>query len=103
MSYNNHEGTSLKVGRFRADKPKEHRMVVSVTGMDCASCAFGIEERIKKVKGVKEVKTAVILNKFFIYYDPQLVEPSAIKKIIDSTGYKNYITVEGNKDDEQEK
>jgi len=103
MSSNNHEETSIKGGRFTADKPKEHRMIVSVTGMDCASCAFGIGERIKKAKGVKEVKTAVILNKFFIYYDPQLVEPSTIKKIIDSTGYKNYITVEGNKDEEQEK
>jgi copper chaperone CopZ len=79
-------------------------MVVSVTGMDCASCAFGVGERIKKVKGVRDVKAAVILNKFFIYYDPQLVEPSAIKKIIDSTGYNNYITVEKtNQDNEQEK
>ena len=76
-------------------------MVVSVTGMDCAACAFGIGERIKKVKGVREVKTAVILNKFFIYYDPQLVEPSAIKKMIDSTGYKNYITVEKENEDNE--
>ncbi len=70
------------------------RMVVSVSGMDCLACSLVLEDELKKLKGIKEVKTSVILNKIFIYYDSSLVEASAIKRIIDKTGYRTEVTVE---------
>ena len=73
---------------------EKNRVVVSVTRMSCATCAFAIEKQIKKLKGVNDVKAAIMLNKVFIDYDPRLVDSATIKKEIDKTGYKSYMTVE---------
>ena len=35
-----------------------------------------------------------MLNKVFIDYDPKLVDSSTIRKAIDKTGFKSYMTVE---------
>jgi len=78
-------------GEKRAEKS---RLIVSVTGMDCATCAFAIEKQVKKIKGIDDVKAAIMLNKVFINYDPDLVDSATIRKAIDKTGYKSYMTVE---------
>jgi len=75
-------------------KAEKNRVIVSVTGMNCATCALAIEKQVKKVKGVKDVKTAMMLNKVFIDYDPNFVDSTTIRKAIDKTGYKSYMTVE---------
>jgi Cu+-exporting ATPase len=67
---------------------------VSVTGMDCATCALAIEKQVGKVKGVNDVKTAIMLSKVFIDFDPNLVNSVTIRKAIDKTGYKSYMSVE---------
>lgn len=69
-------------------------MIVSVTGMACATCALAIEKQITKMKGIDDVKTAIMLNKVFIDYDPDLVDSTTIKKAIDKTGYKSYMSIE---------
>ena len=73
---------------------EKNRVVVSVTRMSCATCGFAIEKQVKKLSGVSDVKAAIMLNKVFIDYDPKLVDPATIKKAIDRTGYKSYMTVE---------
>jgi len=75
-------------------RAEKSRLVVSVTGMDCATCAFTIEKQVKKMKGIDDVKAAIMLNKIFIDYDSSLVDSAAIRKAIDKTGYKSYMTVE---------
>lgn len=75
-------------------KEEKSRVIVSVTGMDCATCAFAIEKQVKKLKGVKDVKAAIMLNKVFIDYDPKSIDSATIRKAIDKTGYKSYMTVE---------
>ena len=51
-------------------------------------------KQVKKMKGIDDVKTAIMLNKVFIDYDPSLVDSAAIRKAIDKTGYKSYMSVE---------
>jgi copper chaperone CopZ len=46
-----------------------------------------------KISGVNDVKTAVMLNKVFIDYDPKLVDSFTIRKAVDKTGFKSYMTV----------
>ena len=46
------------------------------------------------MKGIDDVKAAIMLNKIFIDYDSSLVDSAAIRKAIDKTGYKSYMTVE---------
>ncbi|MDQ1280639.1 MAG: P-type Cu+ transporter [Thermoproteota archaeon] len=73
---------------------EKNRIVVSVTRMNCATCGFAIEKQVKKLRGVSDVKAAIMLNKVFIDYDPKLVDSATIKKAIDKTGYKSYMAIE---------
>jgi len=75
-------------------KAEKSRLIVSVTGMDCATCAFAIEKQVKKMKGIDDVRAAIMLDKIFIDYNPKLVDSAAIRKAIDKTGYKSYMTIE---------
>jgi len=75
-------------------RPGKSRVIVSVTGMSCTTCALAIEKRVKKMNGVTDVKAAIMLNKVFIDYDPNFVDSAAIRKAIDKTGYKSHIAVE---------
>jgi Cu+-exporting ATPase len=75
-------------------RAEKSRLIVSVIGMDCATCAFAVEKQVKKMKGIDDVKTAIMLNKIFIDYNPNLVNSATIRKAIDKTSYKSYMTVE---------
>jgi copper chaperone CopZ len=81
----------------KTKKEKTHekaRIVVSVKEISCTVCAAAIQKQVMKLNGVDDVKTAVMLNKVFIDYDPKLVDSLSIRKAIDRTGFKSYMTVE---------
>ena len=48
------------------------------------------------MKGIQDVKTAIMLNKVFIDYNPKLVDTAKIRIAIDKTGFKSYMTIEKN-------
>jgi len=77
-------------------KVEKTRIVVSVREISCTVCAQAIEKQVKKINGIEDVKTAIMLNKVFIDYDPKLVDSTTIRKAIDKTGFKSYMTVEEN-------
>jgi copper chaperone CopZ len=81
----------------KTKKEKTHekaRIVVSVKEISCTVCAAAIQKQVMKLNGVDDVKTAVMLNEVFIDYDPKLVDSLSIRKAIDRTGFKSYMTVE---------
>jgi copper chaperone CopZ len=91
--------TKTKVERKMAETKKEKktekaRIVVSASEISCTVCATAIQKQVMKINGIEDVKTAVMLNKVFIDYDPKLVDSSTIRKAIDKTGFKSYMTVE---------
>jgi Cu+-exporting ATPase len=88
------EGSQEKTGEARETNAGNSRMVVSVRDISCVTCGLAIEKQVKKIEGVEDVKTAVMLNKVFIDYDPKLVDSGTIRKAIDKTGYKSYMNVE---------
>jgi Cu+-exporting ATPase len=90
------KSTSHK-GESEEDRAERARVVVSVTRISCATCARAIEKQVGKMEGIKDVKTAVMLNKVFIDYDPKLIDSGTIRKAIDKTGYKSYMTIEQNR------
>jgi Cu+-exporting ATPase len=95
MSANKKEKERIAEKKAEDEKKTEKsRLVVSVTGMDCATCTFAIEKQVKKIKGIDDVKAAIMLNKVFIDYDPNIVDSVTIRKAIDKTGFKSYVTVE---------
>ena len=70
------------------------RIVVSVKEISCTVCAAAIQKQVMKLDGVDDVKTVVMLNKVFIDYDPKLVDSLSIRKAIDRTGFKSYMTIQ---------
>ncbi len=75
---------------------EKSRIVVSVRDINCTVCANAIQKQVMKISGIDDVKTAVMLNKVFIDYNPRLVDSSTIRKAIDKTGFKTYLTVKEN-------
>ena len=75
-------------------KAEKARVVVSVKEISCTVCAQAIEKQVKKMKGIIDVRTAIMLNKVFIDYDPKLVDSAAIRKAVEKTGFKSYMTIE---------
>ncbi len=73
--------------------PDKARIVVSVREINCTVCATAIQKQVMKMPGINNVETAVMLNKVFIDYNPQLVDSATIRKAIDKTGFKSYMTV----------
>jgi P-type Cu+ transporter len=73
------------------EERKVARAVFLVRNIDCTACALGIEKRVKKVTGVKDVRAAVMLNEVFIDYDESEVDASEIMKAIEKSGYSNYL------------
>jgi Cu+-exporting ATPase len=71
---------------------KAKRIVFSVRNIDCTTCAIAIEKRLKKVDGIENVGSAIMLNKVFVDYDESKVGISEIKKAIKQAGYSNYVT-----------
>ncbi len=68
------------------------RAVFSVRNIDCATCALGIEKRLKKLEGIENVGSSVMLNKIFVDYDQSKVSISEIMDAIKEAGYSGYLT-----------
>jgi len=83
-------------GTRKGKKTEKARIVVSVSEISCAVCATAIQKQVMKIRGIGDVRTSVMLNKVFVDYDPKLVDSSTIRKAIDKTGFKSYMTVEEN-------
>ena len=75
---------------------KRKRAVFSVTNMDCVTCSMAIEKKLKRLDGIKEVGSAVMLNKIFVDYDDSKLSLAVIKKTIKDAGYANYVTSDHN-------
>jgi copper chaperone CopZ len=91
------ETTASAEDEVKREKVGKSHMVVFVRNISCITCGLAIEKQVKKIKGVEDVKTAVMLNKVFIDYDRKLVDSDTIRKAIDKTGYKIYMKVEEEK------
>ncbi len=74
-----------------AGQPKIKRAVFGVRGMDCATCALGIEKRLKGVGGVESVKAAIMLNKVFVDYNESKIDASGVSAAIQKSGYANHL------------
>jgi Cu+-exporting ATPase len=68
-------------------------VVFRVREISCSVCGLAIEKQVKKMDGVKGVRTAVMLNKVFVDFDPSKIDLDRIKKAVDKTGYGTYLTL----------
>jgi copper chaperone CopZ len=83
-------------GSKKKNSTEKSRIVISVSDINCTVCATAIQKQVMKIPGIEDVKTSIMLNKVFIDYDPKLVDTSTIRKAIDKTGFKSYMTIKEN-------
>ena len=75
---------------MRGEKSKKpSRAVFAVRGASCVTCSLAIEKQVKKVAGVEDVKSAIMLNEVFVDYDASKVDVERIMEAIRKTGYSN--------------
>ncbi len=63
-------------------------VVLEVEGMTCNACASHIQTALSEIKGVHRASVEYETGKGVVEYDPALVQPEALIKRIDETGYK---------------
>jgi copper chaperone CopZ len=63
-------------------------VVLDVKGMTCTACASHIQTALSEVKGVHRASVEYETGKGVVEYDPALVQPEALIKRVDETGYK---------------
>ena len=61
---------------------------LTVSGMTCASCVAHVEEALKGVKGVSDVRVNLATNKATLAYVPLEASLAAMKEAVDDMGYE---------------
>jgi len=69
-------------------KEEKNRIVLSIGGMSCVTCAQTIEKRLPKLKGIIYATINFAAEKAIIDYDPNVVDQKAIEKAISEVGYR---------------
>ncbi|MFQ5574484.1 MAG: heavy metal translocating P-type ATPase, partial [Terriglobia bacterium] len=59
-----------------------------IEGMDCASCALKVENKLKRTEGIRDVRIMVTAEKAAVYYDRTETNPANIKQAIKEIGYE---------------
>ena len=67
--------------------PDKKKVIISVEGMSCATCAQTIEKALKKREGVEAASVNFATEKAVVEYDPARIEAEDLEKAIIDTGY----------------
>ncbi|NIN92974.1 heavy metal translocating P-type ATPase [bacterium] len=64
------------------------KVTIGITGMNCASCVLKIEDSLKKVNGVLDVKVNFALGKAYVNFNPEQVSRVDLDNAIVKAGYQ---------------
>ena len=70
------------------EPPKLVHASLVIKGMDCAACASAVEEKLKAVKGVRNVAVSAESQKAEVEYDAGATNVSELEKAIKDAGYE---------------
>lgn len=62
--------------------------IFSVSGMTCSGCVLNVENKLKKINGVKDYKVSLKKNTAEVKYDPKKISEKGISDIMNKTHYK---------------
>jgi Cu+-exporting ATPase len=95
VEYDNQNATMPKIkeviekaGYGVIEEAKSSSVTIPIGGMTCAACAQRIEKALGKTEGVIKASVNLATEKATVEYDPQVTRLSAIKQVIEKTGYK---------------
>jgi len=81
---------------------KTEKIIISISGMHCASCVLSIETALKSFKGVIDAQVNFANERALVEYDPAVLEVAALENIIEGTGY-SVIRTEGSSSSSKER
>jgi len=64
------------------------KVAIGITGMHCASCVLKIEDSLRKVNGVQDVKVNFALGRAYVNFNPQQVSRVDLDNAIVKAGYQ---------------
>ena len=62
--------------------------ILKIEGMTCASCEMRIENKLRKMEGVKEVKAAYASSELYVSYDANTIELDSVTEALERLDYK---------------
>ncbi len=77
-----------KLGYEALENTSSSNVTIPIGGMTCAACAQRVDKAIRKLSGVVSVSVNFATEKATISFDPQQVRVSALREVIEKTGYK---------------
>lgn len=66
----------------------EEKVMLALSGLNCASCAQRVEKALQNIPGVKEAAVNFATARATVIYDPALVKATALVEAVDSAGYR---------------
>ncbi len=73
------------------DKKTDKKIAVTtfaVKGMTCSGCVVTVENKLKKIDGVKDYKVSLKKNTAEVRYDPKKTSEKEIAEVMNKTHYK---------------
>ncbi|OAN44280.1 haloacid dehalogenase [Chloroflexus islandicus] len=65
----------------------EREIILSVTGMTCASCSARVEKALRKTPGVLSAEVNLASEHALVRFDPAQAQPAALQAAIEQAGY----------------
>ena len=62
--------------------------IYPVEGMSCASCALSIQTMLSAQEGVRSAVVNLAMEQVVVEYEPQLIDPARMGKVVDGIGFK---------------
>ena len=81
-------GAIVKIGYGVIEEPSKNDITLPIGGMTCAACASRIEKSLNKAEGVLSASVNFATEKATITYDPQTINRTQIRQILEKLGYK---------------
>jgi len=67
---------------------KTAKTTFSVKGMTCSGCVANVENKLRKIEGVKDYKVSLKKNSAVVEYDPKKTSEKEIAGVMNKTHYK---------------
>jgi copper chaperone CopZ len=81
-------GSRPNQGPSSPKHPAGEFLVIPVEGMSCMACVARVKRTLKSTPGVIEAQVSLEKHEAEIRYDPSMISPEVLAKVIDAMGYK---------------
>ncbi len=83
--------------------PGTERVVLSLQGMDCASCAALIERSLKKLPGIQQANVNFAAEKAAVLFDRSALSATDLIRAVETAGYKASVITGHDRDAERKR